>query len=121
MMRKPVTRFYGIVLPALLLSLLGLLMVFSASSVIALQESRGSVAIVAKQFLLFIVGVTLAALLMRTPPRFLQRISTISLIASLGSLAMPLLPGIGKEVNGNANWISIAGFTLQPSEFAKLG
>jgi cell division protein FtsW len=31
------------------------------------------------------------------------------------------LPGIGKEVNGNANWISIAGFTLQPSEFAKLG
>ncbi|MFZ9221768.1 MAG: putative lipid II flippase FtsW [Candidatus Nanopelagicaceae bacterium] len=121
MMRKPVTRFYGIVLPALLLSLLGLLMVFSASSVIALQESRGSVAIVAKQFLLFIVGVTLAALLMRTPPRFLQRISTISLIASLGSLALPLLPGIGKEVNGNANWISIAGFTLQPSEFAKLG
>jgi cell division protein FtsW len=96
-------------------------MVFSASSVIALQESRGSVAIVAKQFLLFIVGVTLAALLMRTPPRFLQRISTISLIASLGSLALPLLPGIGKEVNGNANWISIAGFTLQPSEFAKLG
>ncbi|MEY3076623.1 MAG: Cell cycle protein, partial [Actinomycetota bacterium] len=81
-MRKPVTRFYGIVLPALLLSLLGLLMVFSASSVIALQESRGSVAIVAKQFLLFIVGVALAAWLMRTPPRFLQRISTISLIAS---------------------------------------
>ena len=120
-MRRPVTRFYGIVFPALLLSLLGLLMVFSASSVIALQESRGSVAIVAKQIILFLVGVVLAAFLMRTPPRFLQRISTLSLVISLASLALPLLPGIGKEVNGNSNWIAIAGFTLQPSEFAKLG
>jgi len=121
MMRRPVTRFYGIVFPALLLSLLGLLMVFSASSVIALQESRGSVAIVAKQIILFLVGVVLAAFLMRTPPRFLQRISTLSLVISLASLALPLIPGIGKEVNGNSNWIAIAGFTLQPSEFAKLG
>lgn len=121
MMRRPVTRFYGIVFPALLLSLLGLLMVFSASSVIALQESRGSVAIVAKQIILFVVGVALAAFLMRSPPRFLQRISTLSLVISLASLALPLLPGIGKEVNGNSNWIAIAGFTLQPSEFAKLG
>lgn len=120
-MRRPVTRFYGIVFPALLLSLLGLLMVFSASSVIALQESRSSVAIVAKQLILFVVGLALAAFLMRTPPRFLQRISSISLVISLVSLALPLLPGIGKEVNGNANWISIVGFTLQPSEFAKLG
>lgn len=120
-MRRPVTRFYGIVFPALLLSLLGLLMVFSASSVIALQESRGSVAIVAKQIILFLVGVALAAFLMRSPPRFLQRISTLSLVISLASLALPLLPGIGKEVNGNSNWIAIAGFTLQPSEFAKLG
>ena len=120
-MRRPVTRFYGIVFPALLLSLLGLLMVFSASSVIALQESRGSIAIVAKQIILFVVGVALAAFLMRSPPRFLQRISTLSLVISLASLALPLLPGIGKEVNGNSNWIAIAGFTLQPSEFAKLG
>jgi len=120
-MRRPVTRFYGIVFPALLLSLLGLLMVFSASSVIALQESRGSIAIVAKQIILFLVGIALAAFLMRSPPRFLQRISTLSLVISLASLALPLLPGIGKEVNGNSNWIAIAGFTLQPSEFAKLG
>ena len=120
-MRRPITRFYGIVFPALLLSLLGLLMVFSASSVIALQESRSSVAIVAKQLTLFLVGVALAAFLMRTPPRFLQRISSLSLVISLASLALPLVPGVGKEVNGNANWISIGGFTLQPSEFAKLG
>jgi len=120
-MRRPITRFYGIVFPALLLSLLGLLMVFSASSVIALQESRSSVAIVAKQLILFLVGVALAAFLMRTPPRFLQRISSLSLVVSLATLALPLLPEVGKEVNGNANWISIGGFTLQPSEFAKLG
>jgi cell division protein FtsW len=47
--------------------------------------------------------------------------STLSLVLSLIALALPQLPVIGKEVNGNVNWISIAGFTMQPSEFAKLG
>ncbi len=121
MMKKPIARFYGVAIPAILLSLIGLLMVFSASSVIALQDDRSAVAIVAKQVLLFIVGLLVAALFMRAPAKFISRISQLALAISLAALALPLLPVIGKEVNGNTNWISIAGFTLQPSEFAKLG
>ena len=120
-MRRPVVNFYGVALPTILISVFGLVMVFSASSVKALQESGSSVAIVGRQALLFFVGLAIALFLFRAPLAFLKRMSTLSLPLSLVALALPQLPVIGKEVNGNVNWISIAGFTMQPSEFAKLG
>lgn len=120
-MRRPVVNFYGVALPTILISILGLVMVFSASSVKALQDSGSSVAIVGRQALLFLVGLAIALFLFRSPFAFLKRMSTLSLVLSLIALALPQLPVIGKEVNGNVNWISIAGFTMQPSEFAKLG
>ena len=120
-MRRPVVNFYGVALPTILISILGLVMVFSASSVKALQDSGSSVAIVGRQALLFLAGLAIALFLFRAPFAFLKRMSTLSLVLSLIALALPQLPVIGKEVNGNVNWISIAGFTMQPSEFAKLG
>jgi len=120
-MKRPVVNFYGVALPTILISILGLVMVFSASSVKALQDSGSSVAIVGRQALLFLVGLAIALFLFRAPFAFLKRMATLSLVLSLIALALPQLPVIGKEVNGNVNWISIAGFTMQPSEFAKLG
>lgn len=120
-MRRPIVNFYGVALPTILIAILGLVMVFSASSVKALQESGSSIAIVGRQAILFTVGIMLALFLFRTPLAFLKRVGSLSLILSLIALALPQLPVIGKEVNGNTNWISIGGFTMQPSEFAKLG
>lgn len=36
-------------------------------------------------------------------------------------LVLPLVPGLGHSVNGNSNWIGAGAFTIQPSEFAKMG
>lgn len=119
-MKKPVVNFYGVALPTILIGILGLVMVFSASSVKALQESGTSFAIVGRQAILFTVGILVALLLFRAPSAFLKRISSLSLMLSIVALILPQTP-LGKEVNGNTNWISLAGFTLQPSEFAKLG
>lgn len=119
-MKRPVISFYGVALPTMLIGILGLIMVYSASSVKALQESGSSFAIVGRQSLLFAVGIILALFLFRTPSAFLARISSLSLLLSVIALVLPQTP-LGKEVNGNTNWISIGGFTLQPSEFAKLG
>lgn len=119
-MKRPVVNFYGVVLPTSLIGLLGLIMVYSASSVKALQESGTSFAIVGRQAFLFMVGIVIALLLFRTPLAFLKKISSLSLVLSIIALVLPQTP-LGKEVNGNTNWISIAGFTMQPSEFAKLG
>ncbi|MDQ3538276.1 MAG: FtsW/RodA/SpoVE family cell cycle protein [Actinomycetota bacterium] len=42
-------------------------------------------------------------------------------IGALAFLLMPLLPGIGKEVNGARIWLGLGGLSFQPGEVAKLG
>lgn len=42
-------------------------------------------------------------------------------LGSIGLLLLPLLPGIGQEINGARIWINVAGFTFQPVEAAKIG
>lgn len=52
--------------------------------------------------------------------RRLQRFTYTSGVAGIIMLFLPLLPGIGFEVNGAKLWISVAGFTFQPGELAKI-
>jgi cell division protein FtsW (lipid II flippase) len=42
------------------------------------------------------------------------------MVAGLGLLLLPLLPGIGGTINGARIWIRFAGFSFQPGELAKL-
>ena len=52
--------------------------------------------------------------------RVLQRYTYLLFCAGLGLLLMPLLPVIGSSVNGSRIWISLAGYSFQPAELAKI-
>ncbi|MBI3882062.1 MAG: putative lipid II flippase FtsW [Verrucomicrobia bacterium] len=52
--------------------------------------------------------------------RHLKKISWILLGLSVLLLVAVLIPGIGKKVGGARRWLSFAGFTIQPSELAKI-
>ncbi|MGS2644287.1 FtsW/RodA/SpoVE family cell cycle protein [Streptosporangium sp. LJ11] len=52
--------------------------------------------------------------------RALQRLTYTMGAVGLALLVSPLLPFVGKEINGARIWIGIGGFTLQPAEFTKL-
>ena len=52
--------------------------------------------------------------------RVLRRITYISLVLSGLLLLLPLLPGLGLELNGARIWISVGGRTFQPGEVAKI-
>ena len=42
------------------------------------------------------------------------------MVVGIVLLLLPLIPGIGREINGSRIWIRLAGFTFQPGEFAKI-
>ena len=50
----------------------------------------------------------------------LRKLLTYLLIAGFIFLLLPFIPGIASPRNGANRWISISGFSLQPSEFIKL-
>jgi cell division protein FtsW len=53
------------------------------------------------------------------PTRFWYKVSPLGFVSACILLALVLVPGIGKSVNGASRWLSIAGINLQVSELAK--
>ncbi|MEU6944047.1 FtsW/RodA/SpoVE family cell cycle protein [Streptomyces sp. NPDC046332] len=66
------------------------------------------------------VAMFVGVLLILKDHRVLQRYTYISMVAALVLLLLPLVPGLGADVFGAKIWISVAGFSIQPGEFAKL-
>lgn len=117
---SPASPYFIILGTVAILSIFGLVMVLSASSVRALTESGNSFAIAIRQVLYLIISISLAWLAMNLKERLWLTQARLGLIASMGFLVLPQVPGVGKSVGGNTNWIEFAGFSLQPSEFAKI-
>lgn len=52
--------------------------------------------------------------------RTLRRFTYLSLVGGLVMLLLPLVPGLGKTINGSRIWIGFGGFSFQPAEIAKI-
>ncbi|MDB5768528.1 MAG: ftsW [Collimonas fungivorans] len=106
-----------------LLMLFGLVMVYSAS--IALPDSPKYSNYTNGHFLVrqaIFIGVSLLAGLVtfRIPIATWQRWAPYLFVITLILLAMVLVPGLGRGVNGAKRWLSFRVFNLQPSELMKL-
>ena len=66
------------------------------------------------------VGAFVLTLLVVRTVRSLARYRYTFLLLGIAALVLPLLPGIGVEINGARLWVRIAGATFQPGEFAKV-
>ncbi|MEU8888148.1 putative lipid II flippase FtsW [Streptomyces sp. NPDC048442] len=118
---RPLTAYYVILGSALLITGLGLVMVYSASMIKALQLHLVSSYFFRKQFLAAAIGAVLLLAAARMPVKLHRALSYPLLAGTVFLMALVQVPGIGRAVNGNQNWISLGGpFQLQPSEFGKL-
>ncbi|WP_367125742.1 putative lipid II flippase FtsW [Streptomyces phytohabitans] len=119
---RPLTAYYLVLGGSLLLTALGLVMVFSASQIEALQSGLSSTYFFQKQLVAAVLGSVLMLAASRMPVRLHRACAYPLLAVSVFLLCLVQVPGIGHAVNGNQNWIQLGGpFQLQPSEFAKLG
>jgi cell division protein FtsW len=118
---RPELPYFLIIWSTVFLCALGLTMVLSSSTVTSLQESGNTYSIFIKQFFFLILGSFATFWAFRVKGAIWPFIARYSLSISIVILLLPFVPFLGKNIKGNRNWIEIAGFTLQPSEFAKFG
>lgn len=103
-----------------LLNLIGLVMVLSASSVYSLEEHGSSWAIFLRQAFSAGIGLVLLLIAQRVDYRSWRKVSGIGLAVALGLLLFVLIPGVGAGANGATRWIAVGPISIQPSEVAKL-
>jgi cell division protein FtsW len=122
--RAPLSEYdSGVLWAALLLLTFGLVMVYSAS--IAMAEASkftgGSSAYFLDRHALFLaVGVFAGMLAFQIPIRYWQQAAPWLFVLGVALLALLLVPGFGREVNGARRWLSLGIANLQPSELMKL-
>lgn len=117
---RPMTSFHLIIAVASLLTTLGLIMVLSASGVRSYGADGSAWVIFGKQVLWTVIGLIAAYVAMRMSVRFLRRIAFTGYVVTIILLVLVLVPGIGHLANGSRKWFVIAGFSMQPSELAKI-
>ncbi len=108
---------------ALLLAALGMVMVYSAS--IATSEASRHTGHNSAYFLFrhgLYLGLALAAAtaVFLVPVRLWQQAAPWLFLGAVALLALVLVPGVGREVNGARRWLSLYVVNVQPSELAKL-
>ena len=104
-----------------IISLFGLLMIYSASYVWAEYKFDDPYKFVKTQALFLLLGYILIIITLKVPyTKYLSKANLIFGVCFL-LLILVLIPGIGTVRNGSRSWFGIGGFGVQPSEFAKLG
>ncbi len=107
----------------LLLMLLGMVMVYSAS--ISLPDSRkyaqySNAHFLIRQAIFIVISLVAGLLAFRVKIDDWQKLAPYLFVGTLILLLLVLIPGIGKGVNGARRWLSFQVFNVQPSELMKL-
>jgi cell division protein FtsW len=103
----------------ILLSLFGIVMIYSASSYSAELHFGDAFFYVKKQILAFVVGLVALFFGYRVKLEMLDKAKWPIYIFSMALLLMLFIPGVGMSSWGATRWISLGFITFQPSEIGK--
>ncbi len=112
---------YPLLLAVMALTAIGIVMVYSSSSVRSYFSDADPAAQGLEQLVWAAIGLVGLVVAMRLDFRHLRYLAIPFYVITLALLVAVLVPGIGSEINGSRRWIVIPGVgSLQPAEFAKL-
>ena len=117
---NPLWCLYGLRISVAILSVFGLFMVFSSSSVTMITYGVAPWGQGINQTLYCIIGLIGYIVASKLPVSFYQKRVVIIYAVATVSQFLTFVPGLRREVNGNAGWIAIGPLTLQPAEITKL-
>ena len=111
----------NILIITLILSVLGIVMIYSSSYVWAEFKYGNAYKYVLQQAIFFIIGLFLLFFVSKIDYGFYKKYSNKFLFVCFILLVLVLIPGIGMVRNGSRSWFGIGGFGIQPSEISKIG
>lgn len=109
-----------LLLAVIVISIFGIVMVYSASYVWADYKFHDAFHFVKHQSLFFMIGLVLLYIVSKIDYHIYYEKANLILIACITLLALVIIPGIGTVRNGSRSWFGIGSFGIQPSEFAKI-
>ena len=117
---KPSGYDARLLFPVLFLVGIGIVMVYSASSALALKKFGSSYFFIKKQALFALVGLMALVAGRHFPYRGLRFLAYPAIALTLGLLLAVHLTGFGHTAGGATRWLRMGSFTLQPSELARM-
>ena len=103
-----------------MLTLIGLIIMFSASGVMAETRYGDATFFLKRQSLWLLLGLLVLHWVAQRDYTMWQTLAPYGLVLTFALLVLVLIPVLGTQVNGARRWLRVAGFSVQPGEIAKL-
>ena len=120
-MKKRFKLDYILIICVMLLVIIGIVMVQSASSYVAVKNYNDEYYYMKKQIIGALIGIACLIFFSFLNVEKIRKFKYLFLGLSLLSLGILFIPGIGKTSYGANRWINLGFITIQPSELAKFG
>lgn len=102
------------------LSIIGVIMVYSASMIWAMYKTGSSEYFLTRQLIFFLLGLAAYFFIVKIDASIYQKKKNIIILIAFVLLILVLIPGIGIVRGGARSWIGFGDFSFQPSEYVKL-
>ena len=113
-------EYYFIFVIVFILSIIGIVMVLSASTAVGDRYFNDPYWFIRRQIVWWIISFIVFIILSKINYRFYSKISIFFVLISIGLLALVLIPGLSSPVGGSRRWLNLFFFNIQPSEIAKI-
>lgn len=104
----------------IILVVIGTVMIYSSSSIIAMEKHGDGYHYIKKQIIFVLLGLGVMIGFSRVPYRFLRNAAYPGLFGAIILLSLLMVPGVGTTVGGATRWIRLGGVSFQVAELAKI-